>query len=214
MIKRPLISSLLLTLATSIIGHSQHTFQISKASKRFDVRVTVEKCDDAFCRGSATFRISEKGKRGAFQVLKLAETQFMVEEPELVDGKRMYDAQSIVFFEDFDFDGSEDLAIRSGFEGGYGGPSYDVYLYSPGARKFTRNSAFTRLAQWPYLGMFYVEHKRKRIRVFSKSGCCRHYMEEYQVIAGRPRMVKEVSEYYNMKGDGMIDTDTPGVGQR
>ena len=36
---------------------------------------------------------------------------------------------SSLIFVDFNFDGSEDLAIRNGNEGAYSGPTYDVYVY-------------------------------------------------------------------------------------
>ena len=50
-----------------------------------------------------------------------------------------YGNQSVVRFDDFNFDGIVDLAIQNGREGGYSGPSFDIYLYSMAQKKFIAN---------------------------------------------------------------------------
>lgn len=85
----------------------------------------------------------------------------MIEEAQMADTKLMYDYQSVVFIEDYNFDGTEDLAIRDGNNSGYGGPSYQIYLFSPRSKKFVHNQAFTDLAQNESLGMFEIDKKKE-----------------------------------------------------
>ena len=128
---------------------AQRTFNILDGSKHYTAKVEVEKCDETFCEGKATFRIYKKGptnnkKDQPFQTFNFAETAFMVEEGQRSKTKLRYDYQSIVFFEDYNFDGREDLALRDGNNSGYGLSSYQIYLYSPKTKKFVRRAKSSR----------------------------------------------------------------------
>ena len=188
---------LLFLLPSGVFG--QEKFDIKNASKIYDVRVEVEKCVDWKCEGDAKFLVFKKGAAKPFQVFS-SPTEFMREEVELKNSKALYDAQSVVFFEDYNFDGTADLAIRDGFNGGYGGPSYQIYLFSPRAKKFVHSDSFTKLAQGVYLGMFEIFKKRKRLRTLSKDGCCWHQMEEFAVVNNRPKKILEVTEDATVAG--------------
>ena len=146
---------------------AQEKFEIKNASKIYDVRVEVKNCVDWKCEGDAKFMIFKKGASKPFQVFD-SPTEFMREEVQLKNSKKMYDAQSIVFFEDYNFDGIADFALRDGSNGGYGGPSYTIFLFDPRVKKFVENQAFTKLAQGAYLGMFEVDRRRKILRNFEK----------------------------------------------
>lgn len=102
-----------------------------------------------------------------------------------------------MIFDDFNFDGSEDLAIRNGNQSGYGGPSYDVYVYNSTRKQFVLSNELTALA-YENLGMFQTDHKRKRIITFAKSGCCWHITTEYTVV---PK--KGLQKVYEMEEDAM-----------
>lgn len=194
--------SILWLFVLSVGVFAQEKFDIKNASKIYDVRVEVEKCADWKCEGDAKFSIFKKGASKPLQIFS-NNTEFMREEVKLKDSKALYDAQSIVFFEDYNFDGTSDLAIRDGSNGGYGGPSYQVYLFSPRAKKFVHNDSFTELAQGAYLGMFEVFKKRKVLRTLSKDGCCWHQMEEFAVVNNRPKKILEVTEDATVKsGNG------------
>jgi hypothetical protein len=180
-------------LLLSVNGFAQHKFELKKASKIYDVRLEVENCDETSCEGEAKFSIFKKGQSKPFQVFK-NETEFMAEEAKRPNTKLMYDYQSVVFFEDYNFDGIDDLAIRDGNNGGYGGPSYTIYLFSSKLRKFVLNPAMTELNQEGYLGAMTVDKKKKVLRVFSKGGCCLHTTEEFKVVNDRPKKVYEYLE--------------------
>lgn len=187
-------SILLFIILFNVVIFAQEKFEIKNASKIYGVRVEVAGCNDWKCEGKTTFTLFKKGEQKPFQAIEFESSEFMLEEVRLKSSKTLYDAQSIVFFEDYNFDGAADLALRDGFNGGYGGPSYSVYLFSPKNKKFVYSKGFTELAQGVYLGMFEVFPKRKVLRTLSKSGCCWHQMEEFAVVNNRPKKVLEVTE--------------------
>ena len=98
-----------------------------------------------------------------------------------------------IIFEDFNFDGIEDIAIRNGNDGAYNGPSYDVFLFSKLKNRFVENAALTELAS-NNLGMFKVNKKTKTIETFTKSGCCWHQTTRYKVVNNHPKKVYVFTE--------------------
>ena len=164
----------------------QKTFELKDASKYFDIKVTVEKCEDGFCGGKASFSFYKKGGKTPYQVINLPDTQIQLDDNGNAQANvtMLYDNQSVVNVDDFNFDGMEDIAICDGANGSYGGPSYQVYLSSKSAGKFVLSLAFTELGS--HLGMFTVDKKVKTLRIFDKDGCCWHVTEEYSVVNNRP----------------------------
>src|SRR5207244_2681603 len=94
-------------------------------------------------------------------------------------------------FGDFDFDGHADLAIQDSQEGGYGMPTYAVFLYEPAAHTFVRSAELSALTR-ANLGMFDTDPKAKRLHTESKDGCCYHVDDQYEVTNGRPVLVDRV----------------------
>src|SRR5687767_11929825 len=100
---------LIVLLSVPALVFGQHTFDLRDASKYFDIKLTVAKCDDGFCEGKARFQFFKKGASTPYQTIDLAETSVQLEE----DGKPMsnisfmYDKQSVVNVGDFNFDGME-----------------------------------------------------------------------------------------------------------
>lgn len=113
---------------------------------------------------------------------------------------QLYNEQSPLIFDDFNFDGTEDIAIRNGNQSGYGGPSYDIYVNNSTKKQFVPSEELTALA-YENLGMFQTDPERKRIITFAKSGCCWHITKEYAVIPKKGlRKVYEMEE--DATGDG------------
>lgn len=175
---------------------AQEKFEIKNASKHYDAKIEVEKCDDGFCEGRATYSLFRKGEAKPFQVFRLPDTSIWLNQSGQAQANvtLLYDEQSALNFGDFNFDGFDDLALCDGKNGGYGGPSYQVYLFSPSSKRFVRSPSLSDLGQGAYLGMFEVDRKKKVLRTFSKSGCCWHQTEEFRVVNNRPRKVLEVTE--------------------
>src|SRR5690348_14562732 len=111
---------------------AQQIFLLKDASKNFDVKIKIAKCEGDICEGKATVEISGKGKTSVpKQTIALSNLYLEL------GGDRKPTANLIelygmnnsgIVFEDFNFDGKEDLALRNGNDGSYGGPSYDIFL--------------------------------------------------------------------------------------
>jgi hypothetical protein len=98
-----------------------------------------------------------------------------------------------VIIKDFNFDGSEDIAINNSNFGPYGAPCFDVYVYNVTRNKFVMSSELTNLFS-TNVG-FNVDDKQKRIITANKSSYCWNISEEYEVIPKKGlRKVKEVIE--------------------
>jgi len=98
--------------------------------------------------------------------------------------------------DDFNFDGHEDFAVHDANSGSYGSPSYSVYLYYPTRGRFersARSAPFSDLSE-ASLRFPQTNGNLRRLRTFSKSGCCVHWISEYDVVAGGPRRVKSETE--------------------
>ncbi|MFT3742786.1 MAG: hypothetical protein QM785_00700 [Pyrinomonadaceae bacterium] len=182
----------LLTFTPNIF--SQAVFDLKNASKYFDIKVSVEKCDDGYCGGKASFSFFKKNGSKPYQVIELDDTQIQLSQTgqPLTNISLLYDDQSVVNVGDFNFDGMEDVAICNGANGSYGGPAYSVYLSSRTVGKFVYSKEFSALGE--HLGMFEVDKKRKRLSTLDKSGCCFHVAEEFIVVNNKPFKVRVVEE--------------------
>lgn len=112
-----------------------------------------------------------------------------------------YGDHSIIIFDDFNFDGKDDIALRTGNFGCYGGPSYDVFIFD--GKIFRENLKFTDLAS-SYCGFFDYDPETRQIRTMAKSGCCWHEYSTFGVQNGDPvlkkRLTREVGAgpYFNV----------------
>ncbi len=102
-----------------------------------------------------------------------------------------YGEQSVIMYEDFNFDGVKDFAIQDGQNSCYHGPSYEIYLAEKG--QFVFSDEFTRLAQ-DYCGMFAVSPEDKQLSTMTKSGCCWHQYANFDVVQNKPREIYRVEE--------------------
>lgn len=109
--KNILLTFLFLILCSSAIA--QKTYEFKNSFKSYNVRLTIENCDENICAGEAKFSIFRKGRQMAFQTLKTP-TEFRVEGATRLNPKILHNYQHLVFFEDYNFDGINDLAIRDG----------------------------------------------------------------------------------------------------
>ena len=201
-----LVVALVLVFCTS--AFAQTTFDLKNASKYFDIKVKVEKCDDGYCTGNASFSFFKKNGSKPYQVIELDDTQIQLSQAgqPLTNISLLYDDQSVVNVGDFNFDGMEDVAICNGANGSYGGPSYKVYLSSRAAGKFVYSKEFSALGE--HLGMFEVDKKRKRLSTLDKSGCCYHIAEEFIVVNNKPFKIRSVEEDATASDDRMTTITT------
>ena len=179
--KLPLFLIILVFLNELSLG--QNEFIINDGSDIYDAKISVDKCSEDNCEGKGTIKLFDKKTDKLFQTFVSDDLYFFSDNNgnPTVNIIQLYNEQSPLIFEDFNFDGSEDLAIRNGNNSGYGGPSYDVYVYHRNKKKFVVSDELTQLA-YENLGMFQTDHERKRIITFQKSGCCWHITTEYSVV--------------------------------
>ncbi|WP_415328319.1 XAC2610-related protein [Chryseobacterium sp. MMS23-Vi53] len=171
-------------LGTTVFAQQQ--FELKDASKNYDVKINVENCSKEECQGKASIELFDKKTSKKFQTLTSENLNFYLNEDQKPTANiiRLYDEQSPLIFDDFNFDGTEDIAIRNGNESGYGGPSYDVYVFNITKKQFVLSEELTGLAH-ENLGMFNTDSARKRLITYSKSGCCWHITTEYSVLPQR-----------------------------
>ena len=181
------------TTADSSANSTSRQFIIQDGSKQYNATISVAQCDKETCNGVGTVQLTEKTSGRTIQNFKSDDLYFFLtsQQKPTVNIIELYDEQSPLIFEDFNFDGSEDLAIRNGNESGYGGPSYDVYVFNQTRGQFVLSAELTALAH-NNLGMFNTDAKRQRISTFAKSGCCWHETTEYAVVPKRGLVVTKV----------------------
>src|SRR5687768_4250931 len=102
---------LIVVLVLSIEVHAQNTYRLNDASKVVDVGIEIT-CDKKLLEGCGPLKVSFYRKRSdrPFQRIDLELTQMWDEAPtaNIING---YDGQSIINFNDYNFDGAEDVAI-------------------------------------------------------------------------------------------------------
>lgn len=182
----------LLYITVSNALWAQHTFLITQAPHNYTVKVKVEKCTESNCHGKGTIELMSSAKKGVSQVFTSKNIDFDIER-----GKHnviKYDQQQVLKFDDFNFDNQIDLAIRNGNNGSYGAPTYDIYVFNSTKQRFVKSEELTDLVV-DNLGMFEVNHARKRLICKEKSGCCLLLKTEYEVVFRKGlKKVREVEE--------------------
>ena len=198
---RTFFKAALLLLLAAHVSSAQETLKVRKALRGYEMTVRLSSCgdDEDKCSGPALIRIFRKGEAAAFQSLRLPSVEIYRETVEHNDetspNRRGLYAEEYSFVgDDFNFDGLEDFAVCNGREGGYGGPSYNVFLFDRKSGRFVESRALSRLTEGGYLGLFFPEPKKRRLRAHSKSGCCYHETDYFAVVGNRPVLVEKVIE--------------------
>lgn len=202
-------NSLGIYLAFSLSITNAQVFEIQDGSKHYDAVIDIA-CEKDECGAKAEVKLLKKGSKAVFQTFHSDELTMYLDEKfkPSVNVIQLYGEQSPLIFDDFNFDGTEDLAIRNGNYGSYGGPVYDIYVFNQSKNKFVLSQELSALTQ-ENLGMFELDKKRKRIIAFNKSGCCYHIRSEYQVVPRKGLLlVREfIEDATSPKGDQVEVTD-------
>lgn len=174
---------------------AQATYTIDDFSPDYRATVYVAKPDEVFSSGW----ISIEDKKTKKELLKVTSGELAIdaEKGKVTSNIRElpYGRQSVIQYEDFNFDGIKDLAIEDGQESCYHGPSFTVYLGNE--RGFKPSKEFTDLAH-NYCGMFNVNAKEKTISTMTKSGCCWHQSSLYKIKDGLPYTVEIHAEKFEL----------------
>lgn len=108
-----------------------------------------------------------------------------------------YGEHSVLIYDDFNFDGQKDLAIKDGRYGCYGGTSYQIYLKE--GNTFKHSESFTDLAHGN-CGFFNIDEDQKTLHTMTKSGAAWHEYSTYKIIDNKPVAVHIVEEEGNNRG--------------
>jgi hypothetical protein len=181
----------IITVCTLVLGqaNAQTEIKIKDFSKKYYAKVVT-------LPDSSSYYIRVYDKTTNKKMIESVADQIsesLLEDDQLIPNVKElpYGDQSVLIYEDFNFDGIKDFAIMNGFQSCYGGPSFDIYLWIKDAFKFS--DSFSELSN-NYCGMFQVNTNRKRITTMTKSGCCWHQYSEFIVKDNTPVPVKVVEE--------------------
>ncbi|MEK7541152.1 MAG: hypothetical protein AAB529_02895 [Patescibacteria group bacterium] len=98
-------------------------------------------------------------------------------------------------FDDFNFDGIDDLAVEQPSCGSYGASCENIYLYNLEKNQFIFSQEFSDLSSSSF-GLD-LDKEKKEITTGSKSGCCIHYTWKWKVINNVPQMFYEIIDESN-----------------
>ncbi len=160
------------------INEQQNEYRVDEFSDDYYGLVHIEFAEDFYKKGSITIYDKKTNK----ELIKVLSDKISLD---LHEGKIKanilelpYGEQSLIIYDDFNFDRIKDFAIRDEQVSCYGGPSFNVFLSQNG--EFILNQDFTRLAH-EYCGMFQVDSKEQKIHTMTKSSCCWHQYSEFIV---------------------------------
>ncbi|GHS88134.1 hypothetical protein FACS1894201_09570 [Bacteroidia bacterium] len=170
---------------------AQTVFTVDGFTKDYYGKVEINDTSEVFSKGW----IAIYDKKTDKQIIKVVSDELALS---LHDGKAIanikslpYGEQSLIMYDDFNFDNKKDFAICDGQNSCYHGPSFKIYLATD--KGFSFNEAFTRLAQ-EYCGMFQVDYSEKKISTMTKSGCCWHEFSEFVVENNKPKAIKIITD--------------------
>ncbi len=162
---------------------AQTTFTVNNIAAAYYGKVFIADTSEVFSRGW----VAVFDKKNNRQLIRVDAEELAIDlhnEKLLANIHQLpYGEQSVIMYEDFNFDGIKDFAIEDGQNSCYHGPSFQVFLAT--RKGFILNADFTRLAQ-EYCGMFEVNAKDKTIHTMTKDGCCWHQFAEFAVINNKP----------------------------
>ncbi|WP_237275224.1 XAC2610-related protein [Tenacibaculum ovolyticum] len=187
---------------TTINTFSQTNFIISSFSDKYKGMITLEKSlkDEIIKKGKTTI-IDLKTNKKVIEIKSNA-LHVNIDKRNAITTNALklpYPDQNIIIYQDFNFDGINDLAILDGTYSCYGSPTYQIYLETKQGLK--HSPEFTRLAQ-EYCGMFKPNYKNKTIHTMMKSGCCRFTDTYFKIISNSPKpflIVKEDPIFNNIE---------------
>jgi len=186
----------------SFVTFGQTQYKIEDFSNKYKGVVTINSADEA---DKGTITITDIKTNKKIITINSEILSYHIEEGKEIETNILelpYGEQSLLIYDDFNFDGKKDLAIMEAHNSCYGGPSYQVYLET--GNTLIYSPEFTKLAQ-EYCGMFDVDHKTKTIHTMTKSGCCWHQFSDFKVIKNKLIAVKIVEESVNMSHLFILD---------
>ena len=188
---RKILLLLFITVSLSAQMYSQKEYRIENFSEQYYGRVYVENPD--IDSEIMIVKIFDKHTQRLLVETQIeADMSYEIGEGDEIESnvfEAPYGKQSLVICDDFNCDGTDDIAIKIGNYSCYGGPAFDIYVNRAGILE--KDDILSGLAQ-EYCGMFEYDCASKEINVMTKSGCCFHIYETYTIAQGKPELRKRV----------------------
>lgn len=163
-------------LLLSAIFNAQVAFEIPKLSSKYNMIANADRCTEKECFGKT--RIDVYNREDGEKIQSIFSNDFKIDTD--LNHKPLQDSvKNSVLINDFNFDGTQDLAVRNGEINGK--PIFDVYLFSDSLQQFVPDLQFSKLS-YSGNGMFSVDSARKRIITHEKKGCCYEVTLELQLL--------------------------------
>lgn len=171
---------------------AQNHFELYEISKNYHVSIDIATCNGKEWFGKSIITLLDKKISEKFSILTSDNFTFTIETDSLNLKKAKFDNEPpSLIFEDFNFDGFEDIAVTNRSSGDF---AYDIYTFDSIQKQFLLNEGMTSLVK-ENSAMFTVDSEQKRLIIHIKSGCCLHITKEYDVIPERePLKVYEFEE--------------------
>ncbi len=183
-----LFLTLIISLSSVVlIGQTQ--YEIDGFSSKYKGIVTIDEGYDNEVFKKGEIAIIEVKTNKEIIAIQADELTFELDDKGMVKTNVVelpYGEQSLLIYQDFNFDGVKDLAIMDGQFSCYHGPSFQIYLDT--AQGLVHSPEFTRLAQ-EYCGMFQTDYDSQTIHTMTKSGCCWHQFSEFIVQDNKPVVI-------------------------
>jgi hypothetical protein len=194
----------LLTLqAPSILTFAAQPYSFTMSSAHYRAEGKVANGNERKCFGAGVLTVYAHGSTTALQEIRSPNLTFtkMFQDSDWIrvePDTTTYEGTPI-YFDDFNFDGNEDIAVRSGNRGAYASPSFDVYLFHTSRKCFVLSKELTKIAS-ENLGIFEIDTKQKRLITQTKSGCCWHLERQYEIVGGN-----NIRKVFEEEHDGLSD---------
>ena len=184
---RNIIFIILLFLSSN--SFAQTVLKVDNFSNDYYAKVEIDSIKEVFSKGW----IAIYDKKTNRELIKVNSDELAFEDVNSIVNKSElpYGTQSLILYNDFNFDGIKDFAIEDGQNSCYHGSSYTIFLFDK--KSFRFNKSFTRLAH-DYCGMFDVDCDTKKIYTMSKSGCCFHDYSTFIVEKNKPKVIRIIEE--------------------
>jgi hypothetical protein len=174
---------LFILLCCGMFCNAQNFYELQNVSKAYNVIANIENCSEKSCTGKSTIDLYDRTNMKKYQTLYSDNFYLQLNE----NKKPIVDSlKNSIVFEDFNFDGNEDVAIVDGINNK--NRVFKVYLKNDSTQPFVLNESLTNFVLENSL-LFKTDPESKRIITYLKKACCWSLKSEY-IFTPEQRLVK------------------------
>ena len=110
----------------------------------------------------------------------------------IISDKFLFNDHIALGFEDYNFDGVDDIYVYNGQNGSYSTQTYEYYLFDKKAGNYQYSDELTSLTT--RIGMK-VDRKNKRLLIYSRGSCCNHTVQAYRYTDNHYTEFKRMEDF-------------------